>query len=264
MKGVKCMASDAPDAPIQMTATITNSEIESDLTQDNNWSCSKATNKEDAVCTRVWNADQFGSEGETTFEDDALILKKTISANCKNKKIDGVTVCLEEGHNLEFKCRYLLQTTTVTSSIDVQGYDTKVSGEGEGKLNYKLTVVDDNVNIGETVHVEIEAINKNLVWHAIQDCHISKGDDPFQILWFTRTFKDLVYFCPNVLETAIETKSSRDTTKFSWTAFKWSTSASNQNEKQTVTCTISLSENEPVVNTPGCEDDSDNQSSESK
>ena len=78
-----------------------------------------------------------------------------------------MTVCLEEGHNLEFKCRYLLETTTVTNTVNIHGYDTKVSGEGEGKLNYKLTVVDDNFNIGETIQVKIEAINKNLVWHAI-------------------------------------------------------------------------------------------------
>ena len=70
MKGVKCMASDAPDAPIQMTATITNSEVQSDLTQDNEWSCTESANKENAVCTRTWNVDQFDSEGKMTFKDD--------------------------------------------------------------------------------------------------------------------------------------------------------------------------------------------------
>ena len=74
--------------------------------------------------------------------------------------------------------------------------------------------------------------------------------------------KNLVPFCPNVLGAAVETQSSKDTTKFSWTAFKWSTSTPDQVEKQTITCTISLSETEPVINTPGCESDFDNQSSE--
>ena len=86
------MASDAPDAPIQMTATVTNSEIEPDLTQDNEWSCTESTNKEDAICTRTWSADQFGSEGETLFEDNTLVLKKVISASCKTEKVDDVTV----------------------------------------------------------------------------------------------------------------------------------------------------------------------------
>ena len=163
MKGVKCMASDAPDAPIQMTGTITNSEVQSDLTQDNEWSCTESANKENAVCTRTWNVDQFGSEGEMKFEDDALVLRKTIAAKCKAEKVDGVTVCLKKGHNLEFKCRYQLKTTTVANTVNIHGYDTNVSGDGEGKLNYKLTVVDENVDIGETIQVEIEAINKNLV-----------------------------------------------------------------------------------------------------
>ena len=262
LKGVKCMASDAPDAPIQMTATVTNKEIETDLTQDNEWSCTETTNKNDALCTRTWSADQFSSEGETTFEDDALVLKKTISADCKAKKIDEVTVCLKKGHNLEFKCRYRLQTTTVGNTVNVQGYDTTVSEEGIGKLNYKLNVVDDNVGIGETIQVEVEAINKNLVWHAIQDCQVTKDGSSISILNWDANEKNLVPFCPNVLGAAIETKSSKDITKFSWTAFKWSTSTSNQVEKQTITCTISLSETEPIVNTPGCDGDSDDKSPE--
>ena len=257
------MASDAADAPIQMTATITNSEVESDLTQDNEWSCTKPPNKEDAICTQTWNIEQFNSfYGEAWFEDKSLVLQKTVSVNCKATKVDGVTVCLEEGHNLEFKCRYPLETTSVSNSFNVQGYDTNVSEEGVGKLNYRLTVVDDNVEIGETIQVEIEAFNKNLVWHAIHDCQVTKDGYSISILKWYPDDKNLVPFCPNVLGAAIETKSSKDITKFSWTAFKWSTSTSNQVEKQTITCTISLSETEPIVNTPGCDDDSDDKSPE--
>ena len=254
------MASDAPDSPVQMTVTIVNSEVESDLTREKEWSCTESTSKEDAVCTRVWNADQFGSEGETIFEDDALILKKTISANCKTEKVDEVTVCIGKGHHLEFKCRYPLKVTTVANTVNVQGYDTNVSGEGFGQLNYRLTVVDDNVNIGESIQVEIVAVNKNLVWHAIQDCQVTKDDYSVSILNWDTNNKNLVTFCPNVLGAAIETKASKDTTKFNWTAFKWSTSTPDQVEDQTITCTISLSETEPVVNTPGCDGDTDSDS----
>ena len=255
------MASDAPDAPIQMTATVTNSEVEYDLTTDNDWSCRESTNKEEAICTRTWTADQFDSEGETTFEDDTLILKKTITENCQRKTVDGITLCLDKGHNLEFKCSYLLKTTTVVNSVNVQGYDTSVSGEGFGKLNYRLTVVDGNVDIGETVQVEIEAINKNLVWHALQDCQVTKDGNSVSILNWHANDNNLVSFCPNVLGAAVETKSSKDTTKFSWKAFKWSTSTPDQVEDQKITCTIALSEMEPIVNTPGCDSDSDDQPS---
>ena len=255
------MASNAPDAPIQMTATVKNSEVKHDLTLDNEWSCNETTNKEDAICTQVWNADQFGSEGETMFKGNALILKKTISEKCKPQMIDGADVCLEEGHNLEFKCIYPLQITTVFNAVNVQGYDTTVSEEGVGKLNYRLTVVDDSIDIGDTIQVEIEAINKNLVWHAVQDCQVSKDGISVSIFNWHANDKNLVSFCPNVLGAAIETKSSKDTTKFSWKAFKWSTSTPDQVEGQTITCTIALSEMEPIVNTPGCESDSDDQSS---
>ena len=125
-------------------------------------------------------------------------------------------------------------------------------------------MVDDNVEIGETIQVEIEAINKNLVWHAIHDCQVTKDGYSISILNWDANDKNLVPFCPNVLGAAIDTKSSKDTTKFGWTAFKWSTSTPDQVEKQTITCTISLSETEPIVNTPGCDGGSDNSSSESK
>ena len=129
---VKCMASDAPDAPIQMTATVTNSEVEYDLTTDNDWSCRESTNKEEAICTRTWTADQFDSEGETTFEDDTLILKKTITENCQRKTVDGITLCLEKGHNLEFNAATFskLQPSTILSTFRamIQVFQGKVSG----------------------------------------------------------------------------------------------------------------------------------------
>ena len=139
------MASDAPDAPIQMTATIKNSEIKYDLTQDSDWFCTESSDKENAICTQSWNADQFNVEGETTFEEDNLVLKKTISTTCKTENIDNVSVCLEEGHTLEFKCTYPLKVTTLSNTVNVQGSDNLVSGEGFGQLNYKLSVVDANV-----------------------------------------------------------------------------------------------------------------------
>ena len=263
------MASDAPDAPIQMTATIKNSEIKYDLTEDSDWSCTESGDKENAICTRSWNADQFNGAGETTFEEDNLVLKKIISATCKTEKIDNVSVCLEEGHTIEFKCIYPLKVTTVSNIVSVQGKDDLVSEEGFGQLNYKLSVVDANIDIGEPVNVEIKAINENLVWHTIQDCQVIKqgsrcryggsrcpDDHSVPILKWDADSKNLTPFCPNYLGVAVETKSSKDTTKFSWTAFKWSTSTPDDVENQTITCTISLSKDEPVINTPGCGEES--------
>ena len=79
------MASDAPDAPIQMTATIKNSEIKYDLTQDSDWSCTESDDKENTICTQSWNVDQFNAEGETTFEEDNLVLKKQFLQHARLK-----------------------------------------------------------------------------------------------------------------------------------------------------------------------------------
>ena len=156
------------ESPIQMTATIANSEIKYDLTEDNDWSCDS-----DGQCTRSWRVDKFTGDGEKTFTDSHLVLKKRIAQECKDTKVDDVTVCIEEGHALEFICKYPLDTQTVKNTYDVAGHDTNVSKEGFGQLNYKL-VATKNVDIGNTVNVEVEAINKGLVWHSLQACTVSK------------------------------------------------------------------------------------------
>jgi len=249
---VTCMQSDADDSPIEMTATVTNSEIKHDLTADSDWSCSGAG--DDATCTRSWGADAFTGAGETTFDATHLILTKTVAANCQQTNVDGVDVCIQEGHSLEFKCKYPLGETTVTGTFDVAGHDTVAQEEGFGTLKYTLTVVNPNVDIGDTVNVEVEAVNKGLVYHHLQDCTVSKSGQDVSILNWDGTNNNLETVCPNVLGAAIGVSNHQDKTSFSWTAFKWSTStqAPGDQEQQTITCTISLSQNAPTVNTPDC------------
>jgi len=249
---VTCMQSDADDSPIEMTATVTNSEIKHDLTADSDWSCSGAG--DDATCTRSWGADAFTGAGETTFDATHLILTKTVAANCQQTNVDGVDVCIQEGHSLEFKCKYPLGETTVTGTFDVAGHDTVAQEEGVGSLKYTLTVLDADVDIGDTVNVEVEAVNKGLVFHHLQDCTVSKSGQDVSILNWDGTNKNLETVCPNVLNAAIGVSNHQDKTSFSWTAFKWSTStqAPDDEENQTITCTISLSQNAPTVNTPTC------------
>ena len=56
---------------------------------------------------------------------------------------------------------------------------------------------------GKTVQAQIQAINKNLVWHAIQ---VSKDAYFVSILNWHNNDKNLVSFCRNVLGAAIEMK----------------------------------------------------------
>jgi len=262
---VTCMQSDADDSPIEMTATVTNSEIKHDLTTDGDWTCSGAG--DDAVCTRKWGAAAFTGAGETSFDATHLILTKTVAAGCTQTNVDGVDVCLQEGHSLEFKCKYPLGETTVHSTFNVAGHDTVAQEEGIGSLKYTLNVINPNVDIGDTVNVEVEAVNKGLVFHHLQDCTVTKSGQDVSILNWDGTGNNLETVCPNVLGAAIGVSNHQDKTSFSWTAFKWSTSTQSPNdeETQTITCGISLSKDAPTVNTPACPSETDgSEGSESK
>ena len=58
-----------------------------------------------------------------------------------------------------------------------------------------------------------------------------------------------------VFGTDIQNDSNKETLDFSWTAFKWSSSASDALiENQKVECTISITRDEPVHNTGNCDD----------
>merc|ERR1711897_110360 len=269
---VTCMESDAADSPIKMTATVNNAEVNYDLNDDENWSCSeeavynedKQENENVELCRQSWTADQFDGEGEMTFDPENLILKKTITKDRENETVDGIKVCISKGHNMEFTCSYSLKAQTVDNTYDVTGHDTNIKKEGKGSLNYKLTVLDsENIKIGDTVQVDVEAVNEGLVFHTLQDCTVKKkfadaeGNDETQqvsILNWHEIDNNLVTYCPNYLGASIVTKSSTSKATFSWKAFKWSTSQEEGNdaEDQLIECTIKLSQHDPMVKTPQC------------
>ena len=254
------MQSNADDSPIEMTATVTNSEVKEDLTADSDWTCAGAGAT--ASCTRSWGATEFTGTGEKIFDSTHLILKKTISAGCKKTKVDNIDVSIQEGHSLDFTCKYPLEETTVSNTYDVAGHDTNVAEEGVGSLKYTLTVLDSNVDIGDTVNVEVEAVNKGLVYHHLKDCTVSLNSQDVSILNWDSAGNNLETICPNVLGAAIVVSNHQDKTSFSWTAFKWSTSTQepNDQETQTIACKISLFQNAPTVNTPACQSEGDDSS----
>ena len=241
------MESQLDDSPILMTATIANSEIKYDLTADTDWTCSSSTGD----CTRSWTVDKFNGEDEKKFTESHLVLKKRIAKECKETKVGDVTVCIKEGHTIDFTCKYPLDAQTLKSTFDVAGHDTDVLEEGFGQLNFKL-LATENVEIGNTVNVKIEAVNKGLIWHSLQDCTVSKGGEDISILKWNSSEGSLVSICPNVFNADIQTAANQDMTHFSWTAFKWSTSTQNDIERQTIECKISLSKDKPVIKTPTC------------
>ena len=248
------MESDAADSPIKMTATVDNDDVSFDLSTDDAWTCNEPDDGQTQTCTQSWTADQFGDE-EKTFEGEWLYLKKTITKDCENETVDGIKVCISKGHNMEFTCKYSLKAQTVDNTYDVTGHDTNIKEEGEGSLNYKLTVVDEeNIKIGDTVEVHVEAVNEGLVFHTLQDCTVKKDDQTVSILNWYPYDNNLVTYCPNFLDAAIGTSSSASKVSFSWKAFKWSTSQEEGSdaENQLIECSISLSKDQPTINTPAC------------
>ena len=239
-----------------MTATVNNNDVNYDLTQDDEWECDNA-----GSCTRSWAADQFTGDGETSFSSTHLILKKQIALDCTTAEIGGITICIEQGPIETFKCKYPLDTKTVSNAYDTTGNNNNVTTgaqqEGTGTLNYKLVLADTEIKIGDDIDVEVVAVNEGLVWHTLQDCTVSKDDKKVSILNWYETDNNLVTNCPNYVNAFVTRPSDDKVTTFGWSAFKWLTSDSDDKvdmESQTIECQISLSQDEPAVNSPTCDD----------
>ena len=245
------------DSPIMMTATVNNNDVNYDLTQDDEWECDNA-----GSCTRSWAADQFTGDGETSFSSTHLILKKQIALDCTTAEIGGITICIEQGPIETFKCKYPLETKTVSNTYDATGNNnnnvaTGAQQEGTGTLNYKLIVADTEIKIGDEINAEVVAVNEGLVWHTLQDCTVSKDGKEVSILNWYETDNNLVTNCPNYVNAFVTRPSDDKVTTFGWSAFKWLTSDSDDKvdmESQTIECKISLSQDEQAVNSPTCDD----------
>merc|ERR1711937_91867 len=240
---VTCMESDADDAKIQMTATVLESEVARDLTEDG----FTLTN---GVYTKVWTAGQFTSADMSVDDSGDLVLSKQVSKSCSTTNVDGVDVCIATGHTLDFKCTYGLGTKTVHSTFDVSGHDTIDSAEGVGTLNYNLVVDDNAVDIGETVSVTISPVNEIGIWARLQDCQVTYQSVPVSILDWSAADNEINPVCD--LTAAVETGISQKDLKFSWSAFKWATQTVGGIEQQEISCEISLSKDEPAYQIDGC------------
>ena len=58
---------------------------------------------------------------------------KTFDANIKGE-YGGAVVCLGVGLTLNFRCKYQLGETVVSSAVDVSGHDDDFDAEGTGKI----------------------------------------------------------------------------------------------------------------------------------
>ena len=141
---------------VHMTASVPVDDVQMDLTTME-W----ALDSVNKVYTKSWTAAEFDQQSEMSVDkDDNLVLTKRVKADCKSKKVDEVTVCVQTGHTLDFQCKYPLGTRTVKNTFDVSGHDAEVDAEGVGELKYTLSVEDNNVDIGDKVTVTVTPLNK--------------------------------------------------------------------------------------------------------
>jgi len=238
---VTCMKDDL----VHMTASVPVDEVQMDLSKMQ-WTLD-SVNK---VYTKSWTAAQFDQQSEMSVDkDDNLILTKRVKADCKNTKVDEITVCVETGHTLEFQCKYPLGTRTVKNTFDVSGHDADVDAEGVGELKYTLNVADNNVDIGNKVAVTVTPLNKNLVYAQLNDCNVTYKDQSVSIL----DFKDAKLQPVCAIGAHVGTGHGKSDLKFDWQAFKWATANKDADkELQTISCTISLSKDAPVVESGDC------------
>ena len=70
---------------------------------------------------------------------------KTFNANIKGE-YGGAVVCLGVGLTLNFRCKYQLGETVVSSAVDVSGHDDDFDAEGTGKIQFIFQVSIFNKN----------------------------------------------------------------------------------------------------------------------
>ena len=134
----------------------------------------------------------------------------------------------------------------------MSGYDTGVTAEGSGKLNYNLVIDNNDVKIGETVSVTISPVNEIAIFARLQNCQVTYKSVSISIFNWNDSDNEIDPVCE--LTAAVETGISQKDLKFSWAAFKWSTQTDkNLIESQEISCEISLSKDEPSYNVDGCE-----------
>jgi hypothetical protein len=235
------------DDLVHMTASVPVVDVQMDLTtMKDKWALDSVNN----VYTKSWTAAEFDQDADMSVDkDDNLILTKRVKADCKNTKVDGVTVCVATGHTLDFQCKYPLGTRTVKNTFDVSGHDADVDAEGVGELKYTLSVADNNVDIGEKVAVTVTPLNKNLVYAQLNDCNVTYKDQSVSILDFNDGRLQPV--C--AIGAKVGTGHGKSDLMFDWKAFKWATANMDADkELQTISCSIALSKDAPVTEFGTC------------
>merc|ERR1712050_817998 len=104
------------------------------------------------------------------------------------------------------------------------------------------------VQIGKSVEVSITPKNPNLVFASIHHCRVVYGDSEMPLMIGSSGESDASYNLEPVcvFGTEIPNSSNMQTLDFSFTAFKWSSSASDSfTENQKVECTVKPTKDQP-------------------
>lgn len=234
---------------VVMTAKVPTGDVQRNLaTELSDW------NEVDGHYVAVWSS--FGTgftveEAQRPDKDDnpynALVISTEVDSGCKTETVEGTTVCLQTGHNLQFECAYSLEDQALdTVDFKVSGSDAEDSATGTGTLGYTLAVTE-TMKIGEPAAATITPKTPNLVIATVKSCSVSHDHDgkTESADQSVELFNSNAVPSPNPLGVTIATGKGQEVLSFGWKAFKWSTTKVGNDvemlEDQTLSCSIGLS-----------------------
>jgi len=244
---------------VVMSAKVPKADVQFDLSSLADWSLDSEDPPNYVAEWTSFTGTGFAIEqAERTKLSDstkyqALVITKTIDSDgCTTALVEGVTVCLKTGHELDFECAYDLSDQELDAvDFTVAGSDSEKTAVGEGTLTYTLEV-NSGLKIGETALATITPKTAGLVWATVNSCtvehdHDGNGatDDSSIKLFESNTLPN-----PNPLGVVFGVVKGKNVLDFNWASFKWTTqkkAGQDVVETQNLKCSISLKLHENPV-----------------
>jgi len=216
---------------VVMSAKVPKTDVQVDLSLLADWSLdSESPPNYVAEWTSFTGAGFTIEQAERTKLSDstkyqALVITRTIDSGCTTTNVNGITVCLKTGHDLDFECAYDLSDQELDAAdFTVAGSDVEKTAVGEGTLTYTLEV-NTGLKIGETALATITPKTAGLVWATVNSCtveHDHDGNgataDSSVTLFESNTLPN-----PNHLGVAFGVVKGKNVLDFNWASFKWTT-----------------------------------------
>ena len=195
---------------------------------------------------RVFKREELNKSFVDHEELGPMLVMTAVVKDSKPISLPGQTIYDDAGHELDFACSYGLGDRVVQDNFHVGGTDLNLIAEQRGTLGYTLQVEkSSSLMIGTAVNFVITPKNPGLVYATVKSCDVFKGDendDGVTIIGMNSMGQDADMCVNPIINSQLQTFSSKEALIGSWTAFKWNTDRLQSNaEGQTLSCKIGLS-----------------------